>query len=163
MTNTFYGTYTVTVDSTGRFVVPTEFLNLLGNSCVITKGTGCLWLMTSSMKEQIREQLEKKAKGQLASMFNSEISVLQRHIFSGMSVCTPEAERNHRIALTREQRRYAQIDKSLVLCGVGNYIEIWNPENLDMLNKKFDDDVALFNIGELLFGNSAKNENDDIS
>lgn len=152
----FYGTYTLNVDSTGRFVLPVEFRNRLGNSCVITKGTGCLWLMTYEMSEQIKTQLEAMAKGQLASMFNSKVSVIARHIFSGMSVLVPEADRNSRITLSREQRRYANIDKSLVLCGVGNYIEIWNPSKLDLNNSKFESEEDIFNIADLLFNPMVK-------
>lgn len=153
----FYGTYTLNVDSTGRFVLPVEFRNRLGNSCVITKGTGCLWLMTSQMSEDIKVQLESMAKGQLASMFNSKVSVIARHIFSGMSTLVPEADRNSRITLSREQRRYAKIDKSLVLCGVGNYIEIWNPAELDINNAKVENSEELFDIADLLF-NPKENE-----
>lgn len=153
----FYGTFTLNVDSTGRFVLPVEFRNRLGNSCVITKGTGCLWLMTAEMSEQIKGQLESMAKGQLASMFNSKVSVIARHIFSGMSVLVPEADRNSRITLSREQRRYAKIDKSLVLCGVGNYIEIWNPADLDINNSKAESQEELFDIADLLF-NPRENE-----
>ena len=159
----FYGTYTLTVDSTGRFVLPADLRNQLGHSCTITKGTGCLWMMTSTLANQLKEELGKKATGQLEAMFNSQLSILQRHIFSGMTNLVPEVDRNMRITLTHEQKRYANIDKTLILCGVGSYIEIWNPADLDIYHKKYEKQEELFSIATNLFQQTVVSNNDQLS
>ena len=161
MMDVFSGTYVLNVDTTGRFVLPIEFRNRLGHSCVITKGAGCLWLMTTEMSESIMKQLEDMSKGPLASMLNPQINAIQRHIFSGMTTPTPETDKNNRITLTHEQRKFAKIDRSLVLCGVGKFVEIWNPAAKDQNDKKFENEAELFDIGNLLFG--ITNKENDIS
>ena len=161
MIDVFSGTFVLNVDTTGRFVVPVEFRNRLGHSCVITKGAGCLWLMTTEMSESIMTQLENMSKGPLASMLNPQITAISRHIFSGMTTLAPETDKNCRITLTREQRKFAKIDRSLVLCGVGKYVEIWNPAAKDANDKKFENEAEIFDIGNLLFGIQSKE--DDIS
>ena len=49
-----------------------------GNECVILKGTGCLWIITTKMAEQLEQQLKSMAKGELASMLNKKITIIAR-------------------------------------------------------------------------------------
>ena len=146
----FYGNYILNIDSTGRFVLPADLRKSFGSSCIITKGIGCLWLMTPTYFENIKAQITGKTSGPLEAMFNANISTISRHIFSGMSIVYPDKDRNCRITLNQTQRLYADISNTIELCGVGDYVEIWCPENLDIRNKKLDDDL-LFEIGNSLF------------
>ncbi|MBQ0105667.1 MAG: hypothetical protein KBT47_06500 [Armatimonadetes bacterium] len=156
-----YGSYMQSVDASGRFVVPLEFRNFLGDSCVIMKGVGCLWLMRSELAESIKLQLQQKANGQLASMFNSKVSVLARHLYSGMSECV--FDKNGRIALSQEQRQYTKITSSAKLCGVGGYIEIWNPTTINEISKQYETNEELLEIADLLFENSDDNDHVQLS
>lgn len=149
--NIFKGTYIQTVDSTGRFSLPADLKNQLGNSCTIIKGTGCLWMITSTLTNHIYTELQKIGESNLKSMFNPNLAKIQRHIFSGMTQVTPETDKNYRVSLTSEQRRYANISDKVILCGAGNYVEIWDPVRLDSLNYNIENDEDLFAIAANLF------------
>jgi MraZ protein len=58
--------------------------------------------------------------------FNEEYRKLQRNFLSG--VVTLELDNNGRFLLPKNMLAYAAIDKEAMLVGMGNKVEIWNPE-----------------------------------
>ncbi|HEY3406205.1 MAG TPA: division/cell wall cluster transcriptional repressor MraZ [Ohtaekwangia sp.] len=59
------------------------------------------------------------------SEFNEEYRKLQRNFFSGTA--TVELDSNGRFVVPKNMLTYAQIDKDLILVGMGNKVEVWNP------------------------------------
>ena len=43
-------------------------------------------------------------------------------------IVTVEMDNNGRILIPKNMLNYAQLDKDLVLVGVGNRVEVWNPK-----------------------------------
>ncbi len=153
------GTYNVKVDSAGRFYLPASLKNELGHSCVVLKGIGCLWMLSASMAQKIQDELEEMAGGSLRGMFDPAVRTLRRQLFSGMTELAPDLDKdNYRIPLTPEQRRYAKIDKTAVLMGAGDYVEIWNPAELDKYETDSESAEAVCRAASGLFGAAPRDE-----
>ena len=59
------------------------------------------------------------------SEFNEEYRKLQRNFFSGTA--TVELDANGRFVIPKNMLGYAQLEKDLILIGMGNKVEVWNP------------------------------------
>jgi len=59
------------------------------------------------------------------SEFNEEYRKLQRNFFSG--TVTVELDANGRFVIPKNMLTYAQLDKDVILVGMGNKVEVWNP------------------------------------
>ena len=59
------------------------------------------------------------------SEFNEEYRKLQRNFFSGTA--TVELDNNGRFVVPKMMLTYAGIDKDVILVGMGNKVEVWNP------------------------------------
>lgn len=156
-----FGSYTLNVDPSGRFVLPAEYRNVLGDNCYIIKGVNCLWLMSTEQFDNIMAEISEKSRSNLGTMFSSRMSVLKRHIFSGMSQCSPETDKNYRITLTPEQRKYADIKNSIKVFGVGDYVEIWSVANWELSKDKADENIVDF--AEEIFAPKEVLKEDDLS
>ena len=123
----FQGTYRHNLDSAGRFVMPLEIREQLGTRFYVTKGLGCLCVFTQDWLYKVQAELTGMA-SPLAQLLNPEVSRLHRHFFSGMAEAAKDKQ--HRVQLTPEHRRYADIKDDVVVCGCGEYVELWSPEAL---------------------------------
>ena len=57
--------------------------------------------------------------------FNKEAVPLQRSFFAGTTEV--EMDNNGRILIPKKYLAHAQIDKDVILVGMGNKVEVWNP------------------------------------
>lgn len=136
----FGGSYTHSLDSAGRFVMPKKFRTSLGEEFIITRGLGCLCVFT---RDYVDKTLTVELGGlgsPLQSLFNPDIVRLTRHFF--MDMVTTSADSQNRVQLTPEHRKFAGIGSDLVACGCGEYIELWAPEALEMY-KNDNGDAAM--------------------
>lgn len=124
----FGGSFTHSLDSVGRFVMPKRFRSELGLEFIITKGLGCLCVFH---KDYVSKYLEPELEGlgtPLEALLNPDIARLNRHFFSEM--VTQKLDGQNRVQLTPEHRRYAQIGEEVVICGCRNFVELWSPDVL---------------------------------
>ncbi|MCX6344507.1 MAG: cell division/cell wall cluster transcriptional repressor MraZ [Armatimonadetes bacterium] len=131
----FGGSFTHSLDSAGRFVLPKKFRFDLGLEFFVTKGLGCLCVF----EDKWRHTLESELNGlgtPLELLLNPHISRLHRHFFGDM--VTTGANDQNRMQLTPEHRRYAGIEDEVVICGCGNYIELWSPKAWEEYKKQND-------------------------
>lgn len=63
------------------------------------------------------------------SGFNEENRRLQRTFFRGIS--NLELDANGRFLIPKSLMAYAQLDRQAIIVGMGNHLEIWNPELYD--------------------------------
>ena len=134
----FGGSFVHNLDSAGRFVMPKQFRFSLGMEFVITRGLGCLCVFTKDfMNGEITVPLGKLGTG-LQSVLNPDIVRLNRHFY--MDMATTKADSQNRVPLTPEHRRFARIKDEIVICGCGDYLELWSPEAL--AECKLTDDMA---------------------
>ena len=66
----------------------------------------------------------------------------------------------YRVALTPEHRRYAGIEDDIVVCGCGNYIELWSPEGLELYKQENDKVEDLIASGAAIAAARASGEKD---
>lgn len=122
----FGGSFTHKLDEVGRFVIPRKFRYSLGDRFVITRGLGCLLVLTADRFHAISQQAQGLG-DPMAVLFNPEIGRLYRHLFAEM--IETAADSQGRVQLTPELRTFAGIDKEVVMLGVGDWLEIWGAEN----------------------------------
>jgi MraZ protein len=151
----FGGTFTHTLDTAGRFVLPRPIRTSIGDDFYITKGAGCLLVLSEAFANQLRQELLSLAGDTLSILLNPEIARIQRHFFSEM--VRTKADNQNRVQLTPEHRRYAgiQSDGDLVVCGCGSYAEIWAPDKLAIYRAANEDADSLIAAGVALTGGHA--------
>ena len=116
----FMGTYTPKLDEKGRLFLPSKFRDQLTEGLVVTRGKEfCLtvWPMDDFM------ELTRKA--QEAPVTVKGARDYTRFLFAGASEEKPDKQ--GRITITPMLREYASLDRDVVVIGVMNRIEIWDP------------------------------------
>ena len=112
------------LDTKGRLVLPAKIKAQLpsgeGDELVIRRGFE-LCLIIYPMVEF--KKVFSKISG--LSEFNEEYRKLQRNFFSGTA--TVELDANGRFVIPKNMLSYAQLEKDLILIGMGNKVEVWNP------------------------------------
>ena len=116
------------LDTKGRLVLPAKIKANLpevsSNELVLRKG------FESNLT--LYPMLEyKKLHNRISSLsdFNPEQRRLKRMFFK--SIAQVELDSAGRILIPRAMLAHASIEKEALLIGVGNYVEIWNPEVLE--------------------------------
>lgn len=121
----FTSEYTCKLDAKGRLVLPARMKASLPN--------------ISSEELFMREGFEpclelyplveyKKIYSKIAGLneFNAEYRRLQRNFFRGST--TVELDASGRLLVPKTMLQYAQLNKDVIVVGMGNRMEIWNPE-----------------------------------
>ena len=120
----FTSEYESKLDTKGRIVLPAKIKAQLpsgeGDELVIRRGFE-LCLIIYPMVEF--KKVFSKISG--LSEFNEEYRKLQRNFFSGTA--TVELDSNGRFVIPKNMLNYAQLEKDLILIGMGNKVEVWNP------------------------------------
>ena len=128
----FMGEYNHTVDTKGRLIVPSKFRDLLGDEFVVTKGLdGCLFVYPTEEWKVIEEKFRS------VSQFSKDARKFARFFLAGAAPV--EVDKQGRILLPVHLREFAELDKDVVLVGVGSRIEIWNKDKWEGNN--VDDDM----------------------
>lgn len=123
----FRGVSNCNVDAKGRFAMPTKyresFTDTAEGRCVITIDTedDCLLLYPLPAWEEIEAKLEA-----LPSL-NRKVRRIQRLLIGHASEVELDAQ--GRVLLPPILRRFADVDKKLVLVGQGKKFELWSEDN----------------------------------
>ena len=124
----FTSEYTGKLDAKGRLVLPAKMKANLpeasSNELFMREGfEPCL---------ELYPLLEyKKIYSKIAGLneFNAEYRKLQRNFFRGST--TVELDTAGRLLIPKSMLQYASLDKEIVVVGMGNRMEIWNPEEYE--------------------------------
>ncbi len=108
--------------------MPKKFRTQLGEEFYVTKGLGCLCVFSQDWGKNLENELSNLG-SPLEMLLNPNIAKLRRHFFSDMVATRSDGQ--NRVPLTPEHRAYAGIGEELVICGCGDYIELWSPESLE--------------------------------
>ena len=144
--NTFIGEYSYSLDTKGRVNIPAKFRQSLSedneNTFVITRGMdSCIWIYPLTQWKMIENNLRNL----------SSLSKIHRTFVRNTArYASPSTyDKQGRIILTPSLIEYAGLDKELLIIGMVNKMEIWNPDRLkevDLENIKIDpaayDDLA---------------------
>ena len=121
----FTGEHECKLDAKGRLVLPSRLKSVLPeaskNSIVIRKGfESNLIIYPLSEFQNIYTRISS------LNEFSSEQRKLKRNLFSGISQV--DLDSNGRFLLARNMLSHCNIKKDVILIGVGNFIELWNPD-----------------------------------
>ncbi len=124
----FRGVAQLNLDSKGRLAVPSRFRDALAARCsghlVVTADSDrCLLVYPLPDWEPIEQKL------MALSSFNAQIRELQRRLVGYAEDVVMDA--SGRILVPPALRRYAQLDKAVVLVGQGAKFELWDKESWD--------------------------------
>ncbi len=110
------GTYEHSVDAKGRLFLPAKLREDLGSVCYLTMGIdACLAIYPQESWGVFTEKF--------ASLPMTQ-SRMMRPIFANAVKCEPDSQ--GRILLPARLRRYAGLQKDVVIIGVHNRAEIWD-------------------------------------
>lgn len=133
----FTGQYNHTVDTKGRLIIPSKFREILGEQFVVTKGMdGCLFAFSNDDWKVFEEKLK------ALPITNKNARKFARFFLAGAGEV--ELDKQGRILLPQHLREFGEIDKDVVLVGVGSRIEIWDRDK--WTDENSDDDMDA--IGE---------------
>ena len=131
--NTFIGEYAYSLDSKGRVNIPAKFRQSLSddNECtfVIARGMdSCVWVYPLIQWKDIESNLRNL----------SSLSKINRTFVRNTArYASPSTyDKQGRITLTSSLIDYADLDKDVLIVGMVNKIEIWNPTRLDETDKQ---------------------------
>jgi len=117
-----FGTYKSVPLSEEGLVLPPALRDGLGQGYVITRGLdGCVSVFPLPAWEALLERVDRGT-----SFLKTAARIFQRHLFGGASVETlgPDGM----VHVPDHLRRHAELDEEVVLVGVGNRVEVWNPQ-----------------------------------
>jgi len=121
----FKGTYRYSVDEKGRVNIPAKFRKSTSSAThdvfVITGGLeGCLFVYTIEEWERIEEKLKR------LPFTQKRTRLFARYLFSNAS--DAPLDRQGRITIPPHLLKFAKIKKEVLILGVLERIEIWDPE-----------------------------------
>ncbi len=110
------GRYSHTLDAKFRVFIPAKHREILGDRFVITKNIDdCLSVY--SMEEW------EKYTARINELPRTQAREIRRFIFSGAATVEPDSQ--GRVPINEELRKFAGIEKNVVILGCGEYAEIW--------------------------------------
>ncbi|MGO1509300.1 MAG: division/cell wall cluster transcriptional repressor MraZ [Actinomycetaceae bacterium] len=115
----FLGTYEPRLDDKGRLILPAKFRAGLEDGLVLTRGQDrCLFAFPISEFESMHERLRQ------APVTSKQARDYLRVFLSGASDEVPDKQ--GRLTIPLNLRRYAGLDRELAVIGAGSRIEIWD-------------------------------------
>ena len=136
--NTFTGEYKYSLDNKGRINIPSKFrsaLSKLSNeNFVITKGMDSCIVAYPLEEWQIRVEAGLRELSSTSSKNRKLVRSITR--FAN----TVKLDAQGRIQVTPNLKEYANLEKEVIIIGVVNKIEIWNPVNLSKMEDITPDD-----------------------
>ena len=131
------GEYEHSLDVKGRVIMPAKLRQDMGEKFIVTKGLdGCLF----AFSQQEWLNFETKLKSLPLSDKNARNFV--RFFLSGATEC--ELDKQGRFLIPNNLRNAANLEKEIVIIGVGTRLEIWNKN----IWEKCDDDISADEIAE---------------
>ena len=129
---TFVGEYRHSLDATGGLFIPAKFRELLGEDFAISRiNEKCLLLFSADGWMDYTESL--------LNGVPADTKRIARKVFSKTAYVTPDAQ--GRVIIPANLCKLAELQKNVVIVGVGNHAEIWSDENWDALEAELSDEA----------------------
>ena len=127
------GQYAHNIDAKGRLFIPAKLREELGETFHVTIGQdGCLSVFSDAKWDAIMEDLKTRS--------YSEVKTL-RPMFANAADCEPDGQ--GRILIPTLLRKYASLEKEVVVVGSFDRVEIWNAQRWAELETAAFDSGAL--------------------
>lgn len=117
----FLGEFRHALDAKGRLILPADFREQLTGGGFVTKLTdGCLAVFTpAEFRRRSLEMLDMARQGQTERQTVRSFGAASKPV-------SPDGQ--GRIAIPQALREWAALERDVVVVGVFNHIELWNPE-----------------------------------
>ena len=133
------GEYEHSLDVKGRLIMPAKLREDMGEKFIITKGLdGCLFGFSQNEWLSFEEKLK------TLPLTNKNARDFVRFFLSGAIEC--EIDKQGRFLIASNLREYANMEKDVVIIGVGTRLEIWNKEKWK--NYTSDENISADEIAE---------------
>ena len=117
----FLGTYEPKLDDKGRVILPARFREDMEGGIVLTRGQEhCIYAFPAQEFEQMTVELRR------APLSSKQARDYVRLLLSGAYKEVPDKQ--GRITLPPDLRKYAGLDRELTVIGAGSRAEIWNSQ-----------------------------------
>src|SRR3989344_2895813 len=117
------------LDIKGRMAVPSKFRSKLSNGAIITRGLdNCLFIFANSEWEELAKKLVALPLAQANSRAFTRLMLA-----GAMDV---EIDTQGRILIPDYLRKYAGLDKKVVVAGLYNRIEVWDGDTWERYKQK---------------------------
>jgi MraZ protein len=118
-----------TIDSKGRIILPREFRQQFSTGLVVTRGLdNCLFFYPLDEWQKLVSRIEEMPAGSEATRRFSRL------FFSNASHLMPDGQ--GRVLIPPHLREMAGLSKEVVMVGLSNKAEVWNPEQWDDYKKR---------------------------
>ncbi|OGY66442.1 MAG: cell division/cell wall cluster transcriptional repressor MraZ [Candidatus Harrisonbacteria bacterium RIFCSPLOWO2_01_FULL_40_28] len=135
----FIGEYEHNLDTKGRMAIPVKFREKLNNGAIITRGLdSCLFVFDPRAWETLAQKLVNLPLAQANSR------AFARLMLAGAMEVNVDSQ--GRILVPDYLRRYAGLDKEVVVAGLYNRIELWDASKWQ--NYKAETEASSNNIAE---------------
>lgn len=120
------GSYEHTFDAKGRVFIPAKWRDSIGDVMVVTLGLldskrdHCLFGMSAQEWDAFSDKLAKLPITDLGGQ------AVRRSLYASAAAC--EVDKQGRILIPTSLREQAGLIKDVMLIGVGDRVEIWDPE-----------------------------------
>ena len=132
------GEFEHSLDSKGRLIMPAKLRETIGEKFVVTKGLdGCLFAFSITEWQNLEEKLKS------LPLSNRNSREFTRFFLSGATEC--EIDKQGRFLIPNNLRESANLQKEVVIIGVGTRIEIWDKEKWDSYN---NENISVEDIAE---------------
>jgi MraZ protein len=129
------GQYSYNLDPKKRLTIPTKFRNVLVDGAVLTRGIdGCLFLYPQKEWDALADKLSKLPLSQ-----SSARSFARVMLAGAMDV---KIDSLGRILIPDYLKEYAKLNKSVVIAGLYDRIEIWDEEAWKKYGQTTDTQVS---------------------
>ena len=120
------GSYEHTFDAKGRVFIPSKWRDNIGDMMVVTlglldsKSDRCIYGMSAPEWDVFSDKLSKLPITDLGGQ------AVRRSLYASAAAC--EVDKQGRILIPAQLREQAGLVKDVTLIGVGDRVEIWDPE-----------------------------------
>jgi len=148
----FVGTTQNSIDEKGRLTLSAKWRSELASGVVITRGFDkCLFIFPQSKYETMAHEIEEQG------MALADVRTFARHLAALAEQAEPDKQ--GRIIIPQNLREFAGLNGEVVVIGVVNRLEVWNPEKYKEVNKQVEAsaDAVAERYGQIM-KNAAQNE-----
>lgn len=127
----FQGSYPYKVDDRGRVPFPPEYREQLQDGVVLVRGPDpekCIYALSKKDWEELAGRLRGSP-----LLSRSADRQFRRAVIA--SSYPAEFDSQGRVGLPAPLREYGEIDKVVIIAGMGDYVEIWSEENWNQATK----------------------------
>ena len=129
MCSMLIGEFEHSLDAKGRLIMPAKLRETIGDKFVVTKGLdGCLFAFSIEEWSNFEEKLKS------LPLSNRNSREFTRFFLSGATEC--EIDKQGRFLIPTNLRETANLQKEVVIIGVGTRIEIWDKEKWNSYNSE---------------------------